>query len=139
MINPTISSELLQERQTQLRREAELDRLARESAESARGLDQRVMLPVADALVALGHRIQRHYGGEPARGLVLAADARQPASADDWLAFLARNVRPGGTFLLIHMTDRGVSGFTCWGELSAPGAFGPSGGTAGPRFAPQQP
>ncbi len=138
MINPTISRELQREHQAHMLREAEVDRLARQSSEPAQSMDARVILPVANALVSLGSRIQRHYAGEPA-GLVLASEGQRTMSAEDWMAFIARNVRPGGTFLLIHMTDRGASGFTCWGELTAPGAFGGVPGGAGIRFASQRP
>ena len=138
MINPTISRELSRERQTQLQREAATDRLARQSSDPSHGLDGRVLLPIADALVSFGHSIQRHYAGEPA-GFALATEVRPFISTEDWLAFLARNVRPSGTFLLIHMTNRGVSGFTCWGELAAPVSLGSSSGATSIRFAPQQP
>ena len=140
-MNPTISRELQRQHQAQLLREAELDRLVRTSSGPASDFGQRVMLSFAYALVSLGNRLQRRYAGERAGSAVaLAGGARPPATADEWMAFLARNVRPGRTFLLIHMTDRGVSGFTCWGELAAPGSLGPLGslGPAGLRFAPQQ-
>lgn len=139
MFNPTIMHELQREHQSQLLREAEVNRLAREHSESepASSLDQRVMLPVADALVSLGQRIQRHYAGQSA-GLVFASDARPAISIEDWLAFLGRNVRPGGTFLLIHMGEHGVTGFTCWGTLAAAGAAGALPGSMQVRLIPPQ-
>lgn len=132
MLNPTISRELQRERQTQLLREAEADRLASaasaaSASEPAQGLDQRVMLPVADALVALGQRIQRHYAeGESAGapGYALATGTPSPISAEDWLAFLTRNVHPGGTYLMIHLNEQGAAGFTWWGTLSASSSLG---------------
>lgn len=137
MFNPTISRELQREHQSHMLREAEVDRLAREHAEPASSLDQRVMLPVADALVSLGQRIQRHYAGQSA-GLVFTGDAHPAPSPEDWLAFLGRNVRPGGTFLLIHMGDHGVTGFTCWGSLAAAGSPGAFPGATEVRLIPPQ-
>lgn len=138
MFNPTISYELQREHQSHLLREAEADRIARESSEPLPSLDQRLMLPVADALVALGHRIQRHYTGESV-ALAFAGDTRPTISSEDWLTLLGRNVRPGGTFLLIHMGNHGVTGFTCWGSLAGSGSSGSIPGTADVQFIPPRP
>lgn len=139
-MNPTISRELQRQHQAQLLREAELDRLVRASSGRVSGFGQHLALPLARVLVSLGNRLQRRYAGERAgSGLALAAGARPPATADEWMALLAREVRPERMFMLIHVTDSGTSGFTCWGELAAPDSLGPLGslGPAGLRFAQQ--
>lgn len=137
MFNPTISYELQREHQSHLLREAEVNRIAREASEPVPSLDQRLMLPVAEALVSLGQRIQRHYIGESV-GLVSAGDTRLPISPEGWLAFLGRNVRPGGTFLLIHMGDHGVTGYTWWGSLASSGSSGSIHGTTDVQLSPPQ-
>jgi hypothetical protein len=61
MFDPTLLMESVHEQQRELDRKAELDRLMRDGREEPNALPERMLLAVADALIATGERMRERH------------------------------------------------------------------------------